>query len=555
MQTMRAAHSITSRTWLIVVALLMATAILRPLSAQQLRGTVRDSASRSPIPGAVLVFLDSSGKALGRNITNDRGEYTVVLDAAMRRMQVLRLGFRPRTLAIPQTVDGIARLDIAMVTIPRLLESVTILDQPNCPRRDDRAPAFALWEQARTALLAVVVARETNAPHVVRLLAVQRRDANDRLTSQTVLLDSATTMRPFNAVRNAAQFVERGFLYDSAGARGYGGPDAETMLDDAFASGYCFQLAAADSARPRHAGISFEPATRRRGRVDITGTLWIDTARRALSDIEFNYLSPGIMERHKAGGRISFLTLSNGSPVIDRWSLRSADFVRNPATQMTARAILNAPIEIRETIGELALVRWGDSTEWRGPLGTLRGRLADAPRAGVQVRLLDTDYRAVTDSTGRFEIPRVFPGTYRIGIIDPLFAEIDLMLMTYNRVAAARDSVSELSIVAPTARDYVAGACEASKTVADGVLVLRVESPNGLPAEGASVDVRKFVEGNAQRVAQGKTDRNGLYHLCNAPLGVPLTLRVEGRDAQQTFLTTEVIDAIKPVKIRLKSKE
>src|SRR5690349_15997847 len=162
MQSMRAASSITSRTSLIAALLLLATAAIRALPAQILRGTVRDSASNAPIPGAVLVLLDSSGASLGRNITNERGQYTIALHPAMRRVQVLRIGFRPRTVRIPDAVDGVAQLDLALPVIPRLLESFSVIDQPNCPRREGRPQAFALWEQARAALLAVVVARDAN---------------------------------------------------------------------------------------------------------------------------------------------------------------------------------------------------------------------------------------------------------------------------------------------------------------------------------------------------------------------------------------------------------
>src|SRR5262245_43028529 len=187
-----------------------------PLAAQQLRGTVRDSASRAPIPGVVLIVFDSSGKTLERNITNDRGEYTLPLPTAARRVQVLRIGFRPKTNQVPAVVDGVARLDVVMSAIPTLLETVAIVEQPNCPRREDGPAAFALWEQAKAALLATVVSREANPPKIVRLQFVQRFDRKDSLVGQVVRIDSASTSRPFIATRSAQQFVERGFAYDSA---------------------------------------------------------------------------------------------------------------------------------------------------------------------------------------------------------------------------------------------------------------------------------------------------------------------------------------------------
>ena len=42
-------------------------------SAQELRGTVRDSASRPPISTVVLILGDSAGKPIVRSLTNERG--------------------------------------------------------------------------------------------------------------------------------------------------------------------------------------------------------------------------------------------------------------------------------------------------------------------------------------------------------------------------------------------------------------------------------------------------------------------------------------------------
>ena len=86
----------------LVVGLLLSAA--RLAAAQELRGTVSDSASRQPIPGAVLLFIDATGQTIGRNITNERGEYRAVLSPEIRRMRVLRLGFRPRDVSVPVVV-------------------------------------------------------------------------------------------------------------------------------------------------------------------------------------------------------------------------------------------------------------------------------------------------------------------------------------------------------------------------------------------------------------------------------------------------------------------
>ena len=229
------------RTLAAIFGVVLATGSPRSVGAQVLTGTVRDSASGLPVPGAVLVLLDSLDQAVGRNITNERGNYTVTRSLAMRRMRLLRIGFRPRELPIPAFTRGDARLDAFMVMIPTLLQPINVIDQPACSRRDDRVAAFALWEQARTALLATVVAREANPPELLRLHFLRQLNGRDSVVSQSVRIDSASTSRPFMAARAAAEFVDSGFVSDSAGTKLFSGPDADVMLDDAFVRGYCFQ--------------------------------------------------------------------------------------------------------------------------------------------------------------------------------------------------------------------------------------------------------------------------------------------------------------------------
>ena len=106
--------------------------------AQDLRGTVRESAGGQPISGAVIVLLDSDGATLGRNITNERGEYRLIAPATVRHVRVLRIGFRPSELSVPSSINDVTRLDIVMSPIPTLLEPVRIRTNARCSRRSDR---------------------------------------------------------------------------------------------------------------------------------------------------------------------------------------------------------------------------------------------------------------------------------------------------------------------------------------------------------------------------------------------------------------------------------
>ena len=231
----------------------------RLLTAQELRGTVVDSASRAPVAGAVILLLDADGRQIARNITNERGVYRIALHPAMARVRFLRIGFRPRELAIPPLIEGMAQLDVRLVSLPQFLQPVVVVDQPNCPRQAGRDLAFALWEQARAGLLATVVSRESNPAQMTRISYRRHMvGGSDRIASQLVLRDSATSSRGFAASHSSSAFLEEGFIVPAgSGVLQYYGPDADVLLDEAFTSGYCLSIAAPDRKRPLEIGHCF----------------------------------------------------------------------------------------------------------------------------------------------------------------------------------------------------------------------------------------------------------------------------------------------------------
>src|SRR5205085_791161 len=56
--------------------------------------------------------------------------------------------------------------DVRMSPIPSLLDAVSATSKRVCPGDKTSTDAFELWEQARAALLAGIVARETKTPRV-----------------------------------------------------------------------------------------------------------------------------------------------------------------------------------------------------------------------------------------------------------------------------------------------------------------------------------------------------------------------------------------------------
>src|SRR5215831_19677153 len=232
-------------------------------SAQELRGTVSESGSGQPIPGAVIALLDSAGHTLGRNITDEQGRYRIIVSSNTAQLRFLRIGFRPTTIPVERRPNEyMAVLDVTMTPLPTMLEPVAVTAN-GCPRRDDTGPALGLLEQARASLLNSVVAREANPGNVVRIRFQRRMDGtSDRIAHQIVKLDSsARSERPFVSARTGAEFVRDGFVKDDPGGATYFAPDADALLDDGFIAGYCVRLVRADRGQPSEVGLGFTAAT------------------------------------------------------------------------------------------------------------------------------------------------------------------------------------------------------------------------------------------------------------------------------------------------------
>jgi carboxypeptidase family protein len=526
---------------------------------QSLRGTVRDSATGQPILGAVLIVRDSAGRVMARTLSGDRGQFRIRTASHASRVQLLRIGFRPRDVPVPAPSGAVTQLDVVMIQIPTLLEPVRTLAASRCRARGDAALAFGVLGQARAALLASVVARETN-PASLTLVAYKRYMAglSDSIARQTVRMESAEgAMKSFNATHNALDFVQLGFRHDSAGHQTFHGPDAEVLLDDGFSSGYCFSLARANAARRNQIGLSFSPAARRKGRVDIQGTLWIDTVARKLQDMEFRYLGlDNVTEQLEPGGRVSFREMSNGVVLIDRWSLRIIGAADTSVDTKTGVSVHRGML-IQEVGGELAHARWPDGHEWSAPLGKLRVAVVDhrgTPARGRMIGLDSTDYRAVTDVAGIAELEHLVPGPYRVIVVDPALTPLGITLHTGLEFTAVRDSTLRFDLDAPTAEDFVGELCRQEKDGERGPWLLgRVTTVDGQGLGDVRWRLARGSNGSWQPVAdRGRTGASGLFHFCRH-LTVGEAIRVEAwREGDVPVVSTHrVSEQITVVAIQL----
>jgi hypothetical protein len=530
-------------------------------AAQELRGVVRDSASRLPIPGAVVTLQDSTAAPVARTITNERGQFrAVLLGGGVRRVRVIRLGFRPAVVTLPEPTDGVIRVDVVMASVSMSLTPVQVNAGPSCPRRGDRAVALGVLEQARAGLLATVVARSDKPAHMMRLRAIRTMDGfTDRILHQRVRVDTGATFGSFGAARNATDFVRNGFTADSGGQTVFYGPDAEVLLDDRFAAGYCFHMMDADRGRPNQIGLGFGPAARKNGRVDVDGALWIDTVARALVDIDFRYL--GIdprAEPFRPGGRISFREMPNGVVVIDRWSIRLVTGNRNtsdpfysvirPLTPDGRPVSRDRSFYGVEVWGELARATWPDGYSWAGPLGTLHLRVVDPegkPVPGTIVRLADTDYEATADSSGNIELPDLVPGPYAVSLIDPELAALGITVPTDLGFVAARRWTILTRLPVRDMHDHVAERCRTGGSDGSTVrsqavpgsawLVGRIVTPDGLPIPDARWSIRfRDVLGEHRPVKDAAVGPDGVFQYCQLRRGENVVIDVRAKGMAET---------------------
>ena len=538
----------------VAIAVAVAPSVVR---AQQVRGTILDSTSRLPVPGAVVTLIDADGNLIARRLADERGRYAISFDPRATRLRVVRIGFRPRDVPFTQFPHGLGAADVGMLAIPTMLEPARVAAR-QCPKRSDSERALGLWEQARAGLLAAVVANESNPAAMVRLgyrRAMLTTRANAPITRQIVTLDSAArTTNSYVAARRASDFVDLGFSEVADGVRWLYAPDAGVLLEDGFGNGYCMRLAPRNRSRPGDAGLAFAPADRKKGRVDIVGTLWIDTVARALRDIEYRYIGtdPDV-DDFRPGGTISFREVPNGSVIIDRWDIRSID------NQMAAIMGTNwgsAPGDYYATTsgGEVAHARWPDGSRYDGSLANLviaARSYAGAPASGYTVKLADTPYSETLGESGEFTVNDLLPGPYAVVVLDTRLARIGYELTTGFQFTAKRDSTHVFTVPLPTLEEWTVRRCASDRqyVVGDSVLIVaRVVDASGAPRTGAEWHALAEVPVDSTSVRwaplarQGWTGSDGIIALCTGTLQPNQRLKFTVRESRGPL--TEFVETI-----------
>jgi hypothetical protein len=509
-----------------VAALLLHAASPARAQSRAVEGRIVDSVSRVPVAGAALLILDPQNRTLARGLSGTSGFYRVALPTGAARLRVQRLGYRPREFDVSDPVNAIRLGDIAMHPVARFLEPVRADANPICPRRWDQPSALALWEQARAGLLATVIARDEAVADMLLLLH-QRLPigTTDNAPFQYVRFASGRWADAFGTSRTTPDLVDSGFVVGGeSGRRSFLGPDATVLLDERFLSAYCFGLARGQDTRPQQVGLQFARGRSRPDRVDIEGTLWVDTLQRRLVDIEYRYVG---LERgsapYRPGGYVRFETMPNGTVLVTQWMIRNVSYVEDTLRGPKSYGESDRARRFYVTEGgaELAHASWADGSDWRASLGRFRLHVMTArsrPIVGAIVVLDSTDYRSLTDSLGMATFEGLLPGPYHATVKDSAFVVLGLANFTGLRFAAMRDTTIEATVVGRTLEDF------APKTCLGNRIVVRAVRSNGMAAGRIEWEIGRD---------RGRTDGLGLIEYCTAGgAGDSINLRI--RDARSS---------------------
>lgn len=544
---------------------LLALLVPALLGAQRVRGVVVDSALSSPIPGVVVSVLDSANRVGARTITDAQGRFNLEVLSSVTRLRFMRIGYRLRDVTLGANRD--AEIRFAMERVPPILERVHVSDTELCPGSADRGAAFQLWDQARTGLLATIVAREAKPANATTVVFERTMSPSDEIVrKQTTRMSRGRTTRPFVASFEPGAFARFGYMTEDARGRTFNAPDADVLMHESFASTHCFRLRASDAAHSGQIGLAFAPAPGpgRDTLVDVSGVIWMDAASPQLRTLDFIYTSLELAATAaRAGGHIEFRTMSNGVAFIERWVLRlpSLELVETslPGSQSVVRSARPTPRsqradtrvrEIGETGGVVISALWDDGTEWKDTpsivAGLVKGRRTTTPITDAVVFLEGTDDSTTTDVNGEFDIATI-PGRYVLRVVDTTLAAFVKPRMLSHGATIVRATTEILRLELPPVSEVINDVCRGQR-MRDGstILIGQVAAADASSLAGATIrstwlgDVMQAgARFNATQDAQEiDLDDEGRFVVCGVARERPVNLslfRKKNKLADTTF--------------------
>ena len=404
------------------IAVLAAVLIPCPVPGQVVHGIVTERVSGARVPGVVVSVGLTGDTALRYGLTNQRGEYAIVLarpgtySLSAKRIGVERFeapGFEIRA-------GETKRLDIVLARFDYKLPTVRVAANNLCiPRQNQLRTIVALWDEVRTALIAAEVSQEQ---HLIQgWLTVYNRSLEPQ--SLRILQDQRSVSqglydRPMRSI-SGDSMVRAGFWRaQDSDTLEFHGPDANALLSDAFQSNHCFELVSGSGQNKGMHGLEFRPR-RNRATGGINGTIWIDAGTFELRFVDFRYTNLITIPRNvNLGGEVHFLRHESGAWVVRRWFIRMPQFpdVESVAV-VNGRVIRTRQARVYRVIEEGGGLFAPGLVPWEKP-GTIVGTVMDstgrAPLQGTTVSLSGTPFSVEVDSSGAFRFDSIPSGAYTL---------------------------------------------------------------------------------------------------------------------------------------------
>ncbi len=374
--------------------------------AQEIRGVVVLSGSGSPIAGALVSAVAADGHRTALSVSDREGHFVLASAQGAATLRVDAIGRRAATAAVPAT--GEARVELPRESIDLAKAVASAPARCEVQPGPDR-PAGLLLSEARKAL---AIESWTRARHLFLydVFQYQRRlGPGDRIEGEQGRQLQGLAESPSRS-RSPDQVALEGYAQSTPRGDVLFAPDANVLLSDQFASGHCFgvRLEPAQHGHASRVGITFEPVAGRKA-VDIFGVMWLDAETAELSDVDFAYSGLAARGPRAPAGGLSFQRLSNGLWTLGRW------WVRTPPPPSAE------PPLAREDGAEVMRVALTDGSvlpviSRAHLLGVVNSVKGGVPIEGARVRLIGTNYEATTNPDGRFYIPELPAGRFRVGV-------------------------------------------------------------------------------------------------------------------------------------------
>lgn len=525
---------------------LLLTLLILPASAaaQAISARVVEGESGRPVVGALLSLVDVSGREVAAGLSDADGRVVLrAWSAGEYRVRSEQVGFSsvvtpPISVAVGQTVER----KLTISPVPVQLEGIVARAGPRCvTRRGGSQGVDLVWDEARKALNATAWTETLNLVTFEARRFERDLDPSTLKVKREFFRDFRRSGGPAYESRPASELADEGYVRRDGDGWVYFAPDARVLLSDEFLDTHCFRLESGAGENVGRIGLAFQPV--RDGKLpDIEGVLWMDPASAELKYLEFRYVRlPDGYGRRDAGGRVDFRRLPSGVWFVDHWRIRAQLAELHQREWRGRYTTVLEPTQIREFGGEVTSVTEHGAPPPRGTTGVVEGRVVHAAREalprGVTAYISGTSYRADADSTGRFRIVGLPPGSYTATLTDPDLAVLGYPAPRAN-VSLGKGAIVRVRLEYPSAADLFASACSGDTAGVDRIAavfgVLR-DSAGAVVADRA-IRLRWQAQGGAGRDFERAGDRmtltdgEGRFRICGLPLERPLAAEtLEGR--------------------------